>query len=148
MKFTKMQGLGNDYIYVNGFEEKVENKPEVSKKLSDRHFGIGSDGIIFVNPSEKADFEMEMYNSDGSRAEMCGNGVRCVGKFVYDFGLTDKTEITVETLGGIKYLTLKVENEKVKEVVVDMGAPELIAKNVPVVSENEKVIDEDRKSVV
>ena len=126
MKFTKMQGLGNDYIYVNGFEEKVEKKPEVSQKLSDRHFGIGSDGIIFVNPSQKADFEMEMYNSDGSRAEMCGNGVRCVGKFVYDFGLTDKTEITVETLGGIKYLTLKVEEGKVKEVVVDMGAPELI----------------------
>lgn len=143
MKFTKMQGLGNDYIYVNGFEEKVEKKPEVSQKLSDRHFGIGSDGIIFVNPSQKADFEMEMYNSDGSRAEMCGNGVRCVGKFVYDFGLTDKTEITVETLGGIKYLTLKVEEGKVKEVVVDMGAPELIAKNVPVVSENEKVINEE-----
>lgn len=143
MKFTKMQGLGNDYIYVNGFEEKVENKPEVSQKLSDRHFGIGSDGIIFVNPSENADFEMEMYNSDGSRAEMCGNGVRCVGKFVYDFGLTDKTEITVETLGGIKYLTLKVEEGKVKEVVVDMGAPELIAGNVPVVSENETVIDEE-----
>lgn len=143
MKFIKMQGLGNDYIYVNGFEEKVEKKPEVSQKLSDRHFGIGSDGIIFVNPSQKADFEMEMYNSDGSRAEMCGNGVRCVGKFVYDFGLTDKTEITVETLGGIKYLTLKVEEGKVKEVVVDMGAPELIAKNVPVVSENEKVINEE-----
>lgn len=143
MKFTKMQGIGNDYVYVNGFEEKVENKPEVAKKVSDRHFGIGSDGLIFINPSEKADFEMEMYNSDGSRSEMCGNGIRCVAKYVYDFGLTTKTEISIETLGGIKYITLHTENGKVKEVVVDMGEPELIAKNIPVVSENEKVISED-----
>lgn len=143
MKFTKMQGLGNDYVYVNGFQEKIENPPEVAKKVSDRHFGIGSDGLILINPSKCADFEMEMYNSDGSRAEMCGNGIRCVGKYVYDFGLTDKTEISVETLAGIKHLSLKVVDGKVSEVTVDMGTPELIAKNIPVISENEKVISED-----
>ncbi|MBQ4530605.1 MAG: diaminopimelate epimerase [Lachnospiraceae bacterium] len=143
MKFTKMHGLGNDYVYVNGFEEKLENPAEISKKVSDRHFGIGSDGLILINPSKCADFEMEMYNSDGSRAEMCGNGIRCVAKYVYDFGLTDKTEISVETLAGIKYLSLKVVDGKVSEVTVDMGKPELIAKNIPVISENEKVISED-----
>lgn len=143
MKFTKMHGIGNDYVYVNGFEERVENKPEVSRMVSDRHFGIGSDGIIFINPSEKADFEMEMYNSDGSRAEMCGNGIRCVAKYVYDFGLTNKEKISIDTLAGVKYLDLKVENGKVAEITVDMGKPELIAKNIPIVSENEKVVSED-----
>lgn len=143
MKFTKMHGIGNDYVYVNGFEEKVENKPEVAKMVSDRHFGIGSDGIIFINPSDKADFEMEMYNSDGSRAEMCGNGIRCVAKYVYDFGLTNKEKISIDTLAGVKYLDLKVENGKVSEITVDMGEPELIAKNIPIISENEKVISED-----
>lgn len=143
MKFTKMHGIGNDYVYVNGFEERVENKPEVSRMVSDRHFGIGSDGIIFINPSEKADFEMEMYNSDGSRAEMCGNGIRCVAKYVYDFGLTNKEKISIDTLAGVKYLDLKVENGKVAEITVDMGEPELIAKNIPIVSENEKVVSED-----
>lgn len=143
MKFTKMHGIGNDYVYVNGFEERVENKPEVSSMVSDRHFGIGSDGIIFINPSEKADFEMEMYNSDGSRAEMCGNGIRCVAKYVYDFGLTNKEKISIDTLAGVKYLDLKVENGKVAEITVDMGEPELMAKNIPIVSENEKVVSED-----
>lgn len=143
MKFTKMHGIGNDYVYVNGFEERVENKPEVSRMVSDRHFGIGSDGIIFINPSEKADFEMEMYNSDGSRAEMCGNGIRCVAKYVYDFGLTNKEKISIDTLAGVKYLDLKVENGKVAEITVDMGEPELIAKNIPIVSQNEKVVSED-----
>ena len=143
MKFTKMHGIGNDYVYVNGFEERVENKPEVSRMVSDRHFGIGSDGIIFINPSEKADFEMEMYNSDGSRAEMCGNGIRCVAKYVYDFGLTNKQKISIDTLAGVKYLDLKVENGKVAEITVDMGEPELMAKNIPIVSENEKVVSED-----
>ena len=143
MKFTKMHGIGNDYVYVNGFEEKVENKPEVAKMVSDRHFGIGSDGIIFINPSDKADFEMEMYNSDGSRAEMCGNGIRCVAKYVYDFGLTNKEKISIDTLAGVKYLDLKVENGKVSEITVDMGEPELVAKNIPIISENEKVISED-----
>lgn len=143
MKFTKMHGIGNDYVYVNGFEEKVADKPAAAIKVSDRHFGIGSDGLIFINPSKVADFEMEMYNSDGSRAEMCGNGIRSVAKYVYDFGLTDKTEISIETLGGIKHLKLAVENNKVKEVTVDMGEPELIAEKIPVISSNEKVISED-----
>lgn len=143
MKFTKMHGIGNDYVYVNGFEEKVADKPAAAIKVSDRHFGIGSDGLIFINPSKVADFEMEMYNSDGSRAEMCGNGIRSVAKYVYDFGLTDKIEISIETLGGIKHLKLAVENNKVKEVTVDMGEPELIAEKIPVISSNEKVISED-----
>ena len=99
MEFTKMQGLGNDYVYVNCFKEKIENPSEVAVKVSDRHFGIGSDGLILIKPSEVADFEMEMYNADGSRGEMCGNGIRCVAKYVYDYGLTDKTSISVETLG-------------------------------------------------
>ena len=142
MKFTKMQGLGNDYVYVNCFEEKIENPPAVARYVSDRHFGIGSDGLIMINPSEVADFEMEMYNADGSRGEMCGNGIRCVAKYVYDYGLTDKTQISVETLGGIKYLDLTVEDGKVVLVRVDMGKPELKSDLIPIVSENEKVIDE------
>ena len=142
MKFTKMQGLGNDYVYVNCFEEKIENPPAVARYVSDRHFGIGSDGLIMINPSEVADFEMEMYNADGSRGEMCGNGIRCVAKYVYDYGLTDKTQISVETLGGIKYLDLTVEDGKVVLVKVDMGKPELKSDLIPIISENEKVIDE------
>ena len=144
MKFTKMQGCGNDYVYVNGFTEKLspEEKPEIVRSLSDRHFGIGSDGLIMINPSEVADFEMEMYNADGSRGEMCGNGIRCVAKYVYDYGLTDKTQISVETLGGIKYLDLTVEDGKVVLVKVDMGKPELKSDLIPIISENEKVIDE------
>ena len=141
MKFTKMQGLGNDYVYVNCFEEKIENPSEVAIKVSNRNFGVGSDGLIMINPSKVADFEMEMYNADGSRGEMCGNGIRCVGKYVYDYGLTDKTSISVETLGGIKYLDFTVEDGKVKLVKVDMGSPELIAKNIPIVADDEKVID-------
>lgn len=142
MKFTKMQGLGNDYVYVNCFEEKIENPPAVARYVSDRHFGIGSDGLIMINPSEVADFEMEMYNADGSRGEMCGNGIRCVAKYVYDYRLTDKTQISVETLGGIKYLDLTVEDGKVVLVKVDMGKPELKSYLIPIISENEKVIDE------
>lgn len=145
MKFTKMHGLGNDYVYVNCFKETIENPPEVSKFVSDRHFGIGSDGLIMINPSQVADFEMEMYNADGSRAEMCGNGIRSVAKYVYDYGLTDKTSISVETLAGIKYLDLTVENGKVVLVKVDMGKPELCPKEIPVTMEDdtlEKVVDE------
>ena len=141
MKFTKMQGLGNDYVYVNCFEEKIENPSEVAIKVSNRNFGVGSDGLIMINPSKVADFEMEMYNADGSRGEMCGNGIRCVGKYVYDYGLTDKTSISVETLGGIKYLDFTVEDGKVKLVKVDMGSPELVAENIPIVADEEKVID-------
>ena len=142
MKFTKMHGLGNDYVYVNCFEEKIDNPPAVARFVSDRHFGIGSDGLIMINPSKTADFEMEMYNADGSRGEMCGNGIRCVAKYVYDYGLTDKTQISVETLGGIKYLDLTVEDGKVSLVKVDMGKPELEAGLIPIISEREQVIDE------
>lgn len=142
MKFTKMQGIGNDYVYVNCLQETIENPSELAKKISDRHYGVGSDGLIMINPSDKADFEMEVYNADGSRGEMCGNGIRCVAKYVYDYGLTDKTSISVETLAGIKYLDLTVEDGKVVLVKVDMGKPMLRPEEVPVVSEKEEVIDE------
>ena len=142
MKFTKMQGIGNDYVYVNCLQETIENPSELAKKISDRHYGVGSDGLIMINPSDKADFEMEMYNADGSRGEMCGNGIRCVAKYVYDYGLTDKTSISVETLAGIKNLDLTVEDGKVVLVKVDMGKPMQRPEEVPVVSEKEEVIDE------
>ena len=142
MKFTKMQGLGNDYVYVNCFKEKIADPSALAEKISDRHFGVGSDGLIMINPSDKADFEMEMYNADGSRGEMCGNGIRCVAKYVYDYGLTDKTSISVETLGGIKYLDLTVEDGKVSLVKVDMGRPELEPSRIPVVAEGDRAVDE------
>ncbi len=142
MKFTKMEGLGNDYIYVNCFQEKVEQPQKLAIQYSDRHFGIGSDGLILIMPSEVADFRMDMYNSDGSQAEMCGNGIRCVGKYVYDYGLTQKTQITVETLAGIKTLNLHVERGKVKLVTVDMGSPILQSSLIPVVSEKPEVVNE------
>ena len=143
MKFTKMHGCGNDYVYVNLFDEKVDDPAFVSTQISDRHFGIGSDGLITIGPSEVADFTMHIYNADGSEAEMCGNGVRCVGKYVYDHKLTDKTTVAVETGAGIKILELFVKDGKVEQVKVDMGEPVLTASQIPVVSENEKVIDED-----
>ncbi len=132
MKFTKMHGIGNDYVYVNGFEEKVEDPVELAKKVSDRHFGIGSDGLIIIQPSEKADCEMEMYNADGSRGQMCGNGIRCVAKYVYDNGIVDKTRITVDTLAGIKTLELNLKDGKVDTVKVNMGAPILEPEKIPV----------------
>ena len=140
MKFTKMQGLGNDYVYVNGFEERIENPSEMAVKVSNRNFGVGSDGLILINPSEKADFEMEMYNADGSRGEMCGNGIRCVAKYVYDYGLTDKTHISVETLGGIKYLDLTVEDGKVVLVRVDLGSPILTPAQIPVIADEAEAV--------
>lgn len=136
MKFTKMHGLGNDYIYINCLKETVADPERIARFVSDRHFGIGSDGLILINPSERADFEMAMYNADGSRSEMCGNGIRCVAKYVYDYGLTDKTHISIETLAGIKYLDLTVKNGKTELVKVDMGKPELIAQEIPVLTEN------------
>ena len=141
MKFTKMQGIGNDYVYVNCFEEKVEDPAALAKFVSDRHFGIGSDGLILIKPSKNADFTMDMYNADGSQGEMCGNGIRCVAKYVYDKGLTDQQQISIETLAGIKYLDLTVEDGKVVLVRVDMGEPELIAEKIPVIADSEKVID-------
>ena len=119
MHFTKMQGLGNDYLYVYG--DVPENIAAISQKLSDRHFGAGSDGMIYISPSDKADFKMRIFNADGSEAKMCGNGIRCVGKFVYDKGYTDKTHLSVETLSGVKTLDLQIRSGKVKSVTVDMG---------------------------
>ena len=144
MKFTKMHGCGNDYVYIDGSKEKIpdDKKAELAVRLSDRHFGIGSDGIIFINPSDEADFEMEMYNADGSRAEMCGNGIRCVGAFVYNNGLTEKKELCIISYGKKKYLQLKTdENNVVSSVRVNMGVPELNVSEIPVISQNDRVID-------
>jgi diaminopimelate epimerase len=143
MKFTKMQGCGNDYVYVNGFTEQIaqEEKPQLVRALSDRHFGIGSDGVIFINPSDVAEFEMEMYNADGSRSQMCGNGIRCVGKFVYDKGLTNKEHITVVSGGSIKYLDLKVEDGSVSKVRVNMGSPILEPKAIPVCVQGDNALN-------
>ena len=137
-----MQGIGNDYVYVNCFEETVESPSSLAMLVSDRHFGIGSDGLILIRPSAKADFFMEMFNADGSRSEMCGNGIRCVGKYVYDHGLTDKTEITVNTLAGVKHLTLHVEDGLVAAVTVDMGEPILDAALIPVEAAASPVVGE------
>lgn len=140
MKFTKMHGIGNDYVYVNCFEETIENPEEVSIKISDRHFGIGSDGLVMIMPSDKADFRMRMFNADGSEGNMCGNATRCIGKYVYDNHLTEKTEITLETRSGIKYLTLYPENGKVQAVLVDMGKAILNPASIPMKAEGEEFI--------
>ena len=133
MKFTKMEGCGNDYVYVNGFDTKIEDPNKLSEIVSNRHFGIGSDGLIVINPSDVADFKMSMYNADGSEGKMCGNGIRCVAKYVYDNKLTDKTTVKVDTLSGVKTLELKLGDDgKVESVKVDMGAPILEAEKVPV----------------
>ncbi len=148
MKFTKMQGCGNDYVYINGSEVDFsqEKKTEIAKKLSDRHFGIGGDGVIFINPSDQADFEMEMYNADGSRGEMCGNGIRCVAVYVYCKGLTDKREFCIISAGKIKKIWLDVDEQsptrKVNSVRVDMGQPVLESENIPVLSEKKTVVNE------
>ena len=142
MKFTKMQGIGNDYVYVDCFQETVNNPSAVAKFVSDRHFGIGSDGLILVKPSDVADCEMDMYNLDGSQGAMCGNGIRCVAKFAYDKGIVNKKNISVATKSGIKYLDLTVKNGKVSSVKVNMGSPILNAKTIPVVSPREQVINE------
>ena len=142
MKFTKMHGCGNDYVYVNGFEENIADEAKAAIIVSDRHFGIGADGLIIIKPSDIADFEMVMYNADGSRGAMCGNGVRCVAKYVYDHKLTDKISISVASMGSIKYIDVDVENGKVVSAKVDMGSPVLEAKKIPVLSENEKAVNE------
>ena len=132
MKFTKMQGCGNDYVYINCFEENPSDPEKIAITLSDRHFGIGGDGVIFIRPSEKADCMMDMYNLDGSRGKMCGNGIRCVGKYAYDHGIVNNTEITVETLSGIKTLTLfPGKDGKIEKVKVDMGKAEFDPANIP-----------------
>jgi len=131
MKFTKMHGIGNDYVYVNGFEEKLQNPAEIARKVSDRHFGVGSDGLVLILPSEKADFKMRMFNADGSEAEMCGNGIRCLAKYVYENGMTSANVITVETLAGVKTLKLLIQEAEVQKVRVNMGQPQLERSQIP-----------------
>ena len=132
MKFTKMHGIGNDYIYVNCFEEVVNDPERLAIVMSRPHFGVGADGLILIGPSDSADFSMRVFNSDGSEAGMCGNGIRCVGKYVYERGLTDKNELTIETKGGLKVIHMEVEGGKVARVKVDMGTPELNPQLIPV----------------
>ena len=142
MKFTKMQGAGNDYVYVNCFSEVIpeDARPTLAKRIADRNFGVGGDGLICICPSERADFRMDMYNADGSRGAMCGNGIRCVGRYVHDRGLTDKTELTVETPAGIRTLRLHLENGRATRVTVDMGSPSFVPADVPVLAEGESFI--------
>ena len=141
LQFTKMHGAGNDYIYVNGFDQHIEDLSGAAIKLSDRHYGVGSDGLVAILPSESCDFRMRMFNSDGSEAEMCGNASRCVAKYVFEKGLTDKTEITLETGAGKKVLKLNLFNNIVTSVTVDMGEPVLLASDIPVVSQSTDFID-------
>lgn len=138
MKFTKMQGIGNDYIYVNCFEEQVVNPEQLSVRLSDRRFGIGGDGLILIMPSQIADFKMRIFNADGSEAMMCGNGTRCIGKYVYEHELTNKTHITLETNSGIKYLELHCTGDQVTSVTVDMGKAILTPREIPVESDSQE----------
>lgn len=142
IKFTKMHGIGNDYVYVDGFKETIEDPNAFSEFVSDRHFGIGSDGLVMILPSDVADFKMRMFNADGSEGRMCGNAIRCVGKYVYETGYTDKTQVSIETLSGIKYLTLVVENNAVVYVEVDMGKAILVPKEIPIVSELEQFVSQ------
>lgn len=141
LKFTKMQGAGNDYIYMNGFVQEIENPSALAIRLSNRNFGIGSDGLVLILPSENSDFRMHMFNSDGSEAEMCGNASRCVGKYVYDNGLTTKKEIALETKAGVKYITLLEGDEKARKVTVDMGEPILDPEQIPVKVDKEPVLN-------
>ncbi len=142
MKFTKMHGCGNDYVYVDATKQEVLNPEAAAVFVSDRHFGIGSDGLILIENSDKADFTMSMYNADGSRGEMCGNGIRCVGKYVYDHGLTEKTELTIETLAGIKTLDLSVSEGKVSTVKVNMGEPVFDVRAIPVIFPEKEMMGE------
>lgn len=142
MQFTKMHGAGNDYIYVNCFEETVENPEQTAIRVSDRHFGIGADGLVLICPSEKADFFMDIYNADGSRAKMCGNATRCVAKYVYDNKMTDREEITLETLSGIKVIKMTVENGKAASARVNMGEPILEGAKIPTKFDGETVVSQ------
>ena len=132
MKFTKMHGIGNDYLFVNCFEEVIENPERLAIVMSKPHFGAGADGLVLIEPADGADFAMRIFNADGSEAEMCGNALRCIGKYVYERGMTDKTELTIETKGGLKQLWLTVENGKVARIKADMGTPELNPRLIPV----------------
>lgn len=143
LAFTKMEGCGNDYVYINGFTQSVpaEEKPALVRRLSDRHFGIGGDGVIFINPAKEADFEMEMWNADGTRSEMCGNGIRCVARYVYDFGLTDQKEFSIVSAGKVKYMTLYERDGQISAVRVNMGQPILEANQIPVRADHSPVIN-------
>ena len=143
LAFTKMEGCGNDYVYINGFTQSVpaEEKPALVRRLSDRHFGIGGDGVIFINPAEEADFEMEMWNAAGTRSEMCGNGIRCVARYVYDFGLTDQKEFSIVSAGKVKYMTLYEQDGQISAVRVNMGQPILEADQIPVRADHSPVIN-------
>lgn len=143
MKFTKMQGAGNDYIYVNCFTETVKNPEETAVRVSDRHFGVGADGLVLICPSENADFFMDIYNADGSRAKMCGNATRCVAKYVYDNKMTDKTEIALETLSGIKRIKITVQDGKAVAARVNMGAPILTPREIPTKFDGETVVSQN-----
>lgn len=140
MKFTKMQGAGNDYIYINGFEAIPPHLSSLAVKMSDRHFGVGSDGLVMIVPSKTCDFGMRMFNADGTEAEMCGNAARCVGKYLYDHGMTDKTELTLETLAGVKRIYLTVAHGRVTSVKVDMGEPRLLPGDLPVLLPGDRVV--------
>ena len=143
LAFTKMEGCGNDYVYINGFTQSVpaEEKPALVRRLSDRHFGIGGDGVIFINPAKEADFEMEMWNADGTRSEMCGNGIRCVARYVYDFGLTDQKEFSIVSAGKVKYMTLYEQDGQISAVRVNMGQPIQEADQIPVRADHSPVIN-------
>ncbi|MGI6267848.1 MAG: diaminopimelate epimerase [Acutalibacteraceae bacterium] len=143
MIFTKMHGAGNDYVYVNCFEQKLDNIGQIAKQISDRHFGIGSDGLVLILPSQVADFKMDMYNADGSQGKMCGNAIRCVAKYVYDNKMTSKKEVAIETLSGIKYIKVKTKNDKVTSATVNMGQPILNAKDIPTTFDGEMVVNKN-----
>ena len=142
MKFTKMQGIGNDYVYVNCFEEDIKNPSELSIAISDRHFGIGSDGLIMILPSPAADARMRIFNADGSEAQMCGNGIRCVAKYLYEYGIKKSDRMTIETAAGLKTIELTVVNEDVTQIKVEMGTPELLRNEIPMLGENKQVVNE------
>ena len=142
MKFTKMQGIGNDYVYVNCFEEDIKNPSELSIAISDRHFGVGSDGLIMIMPSPVADARMRIFNADGSEAQMCGNGIRCVAKYLYEYGIKKSDRMTIETAAGLKTIELTVVNEEVTQIKVEMGTPELLRNEIPMLGENKQVINE------
>ena len=142
MIFTKMHGLGNDYVCINCFRERVEDPPGFARALCDRHYGIGADGLILICPSKVSDFKMEIYNSDGSVAGMCGNGIRCLGKYVYDYGLTGKETLSIETKSGIRNMHLQIHGGKACGAMVDMGVPRLNAHSIPILSEKDLVIND------
>ena len=139
MQFTKMHGIGNDFIVVDAFHNEIENPSALAKRICSRHFGIGGDGLILMCPSDRADATMRIFNSDGSEPEMCGNGIRCAAKFLYDMGLVRKTEMTIDTLAGIKPITLQVQDGRCTSVTVDMGEPELVPAKIPVAAESNRI---------